>query len=145
MVQLVEVEDEHFTQPQPGPEEDDDDFTDTDSEISVDSNYDPSEETLADRLRALRDMVPAPVRGWTVRKYEAVSSAVRSTLSVAGRGAWAIAVTALLVGVPFGMAYSEEQNLLAMEQEQHMRELGTEVLTAGGNKAGEKAEAKAAL
>ncbi|KAL1844395.1 hypothetical protein VTJ49DRAFT_74 [Mycothermus thermophilus] len=29
MVQLVEVEDEHFQQPQPGPEEDDDDFTDT--------------------------------------------------------------------------------------------------------------------
>ena len=29
MVQLVEVEDEHFQQPQPGPEEDDEDFTDT--------------------------------------------------------------------------------------------------------------------
>jgi hypothetical protein len=29
MVQLVEVEDEHFTQPQPGPEEDDDEYTDT--------------------------------------------------------------------------------------------------------------------
>lgn len=29
MVQLVEVEDEHFKTPQPGPEEDEDDFTDT--------------------------------------------------------------------------------------------------------------------
>jgi import receptor subunit TOM22 len=29
MVQLVEVEDEHFQQPQVGPEEDDEDFTDT--------------------------------------------------------------------------------------------------------------------
>lgn len=29
MVQLVEVEDEHFQQPQPGPEEEEDDFTDT--------------------------------------------------------------------------------------------------------------------
>jgi hypothetical protein len=29
MVQLVEVEDEHFQQVQPGPEEDDADFTDT--------------------------------------------------------------------------------------------------------------------
>jgi hypothetical protein len=29
MVQLVEVEDEHFQHPQVGPEEDDEDFTDT--------------------------------------------------------------------------------------------------------------------
>lgn len=29
MVQLTEVEDEHFQQPQVGPEEDDEDFTDT--------------------------------------------------------------------------------------------------------------------
>ena len=31
MVQLVEVEDEHFQSRQPGPEEEDDDFTDTGS------------------------------------------------------------------------------------------------------------------
>jgi hypothetical protein len=29
MVQLVEVEDEHFQETQPGPEEEEDDFTDT--------------------------------------------------------------------------------------------------------------------
>lgn len=29
MVQLVEVEDEHFQARQPGPDEDEDDFTDT--------------------------------------------------------------------------------------------------------------------
>jgi len=34
MVQLVEVEDEHFQQPQVGPEEDDD-FTDTGKRIST--------------------------------------------------------------------------------------------------------------
>ncbi|KAK4241905.1 mitochondrial import receptor subunit Tom22-domain-containing protein [Achaetomium macrosporum] len=138
MVQLVEVEDEHFQQQQPGPEEDEDDFTDTDSEISVDSNYDPTDETLADRLAALRDMVPATARGWMYHKYERTTSAVKSALSFAGRAAWTISVSALLVGVPFALAYGEDQNFAAMEQEQRMRELGGEVLTAGegGHKAG---------
>ncbi|KAK3302313.1 mitochondrial import receptor subunit Tom22-domain-containing protein [Chaetomium strumarium] len=132
MVQLVEVEDEHFQQQQPGPEEDEEDFTDTDSEISVDSNYDPTDETLADRLAALRDMVPATARGWMYHKYERTTSAIKSTLSFAGRAAWTISVSALLVGVPFALAYGEDQNFAAMEQEQRMRELGGEVLTAAG-------------
>ncbi|KAL2181462.1 mitochondrial import receptor subunit Tom22-domain-containing protein [Thermothelomyces heterothallicus CBS 202.75] len=162
MVQLVEVEDEHFQQPQVGPEEDDDDYTDTDSEISTESNYDPSEETLAERLAALRDIVPATTRGWIHHKYEATASAVRAALSFAGRAAWTVSVSALLVGVPFALAYGEDQNFAAMEQEQRMRELGGEVLTApgtgsaggmtaeeigaalGGTKGG-RAEAKAAL
>jgi import receptor subunit TOM22 len=35
MVQLVEVEDEHFQQPQAGPEEDEEDFTDTGTAGSI--------------------------------------------------------------------------------------------------------------
>ncbi|KAL2024686.1 hypothetical protein VTK56DRAFT_6887 [Thermocarpiscus australiensis] len=131
MVQLVEVEDEHFQQPQPGPEEDDDDFTDTDSEISTESNYDPAEETLTDRLAALREMVPPAARGWIHHKYERTSSAVKAALFFCGRAAWTLSVSALLVGVPFALAYGEDQNYAAMEQEQRMRELGGEVLTAG--------------
>lgn len=138
MVQLVEVEDEHFQNPQPGPEEDDEDFTDTDSEISTESNYDPSEESLADRLAALRDMVPATTRGWIHHKYEATTSAVAAALSFAGRAAWTVSVSALLVGVPFALAYGEDQNFAAMEQEQRMRELGGEVL--GGEKGGMTSE-----
>ncbi|KAK4137196.1 mitochondrial import translocase, subunit Tom22 [Trichocladium antarcticum] len=136
MVQLVEVEDEHFQERQPGPEEDDEDFTDTDSEISSDSRYDPADETLADRLHALRDMVPPTARGWLQHQYDRTTAAVRASLALAGRAAWAVSVTALLVGVPFSLAYGEDQQYAAMEQEQHMRELGGEVL-GGGAAAGE--------
>ncbi|KAL2126838.1 hypothetical protein VTI74DRAFT_146 [Chaetomium olivicolor] len=157
MVQLVEVEDEHFQQPQPGPEEDDEDFTDTDSEISTESNYDPLEESLADRLASLQDIIPASARGWISHKYDVTTSAVKSVLSFAGRAAWTVSVSALLVGVPFALAYGEDQNFAAMEQEQRMRELGGEVLTAGadgkggmsaeeiGQAIGGRAEARAAL
>ncbi|GAB1320328.1 hypothetical protein MFIFM68171_10538 [Madurella fahalii] len=155
MVQLVEVEDEHFQQPQPGPEEEDDDFTDTDSEISTDSNYDPTEDSLAERLQALVDMVPASARGWISHKCERTTSAVKSALFFAGRAAWTVSVSALLVGVPFALAWGEEQSIQAMEQEQRMRELGSEMLTAGeggltseqiaGAIGGAKAEARPAL
>ncbi|KAH6849911.1 mitochondrial import receptor subunit Tom22-domain-containing protein [Chaetomium sp. MPI-CAGE-AT-0009] len=142
MVQLVEVEDEHFQQPQVGPDEDDEDFTDTDSEISTESNYDPSEETLAERLAALRDVVPATARGWIHQQYETTTSAVKTALAFAGRAAWTVSVSALLVGVPFALAYGEDQNFAAMEQEQRMRELGGEVL--GGGAGGVGADGKPA-
>ncbi|KAK4230899.1 mitochondrial import receptor subunit tom22 [Podospora fimiseda] len=143
MVQLTEVEDEHFTHAQVGPE-DDEDFTDTDSEISTESHYDPSEETLADRLYALRDIVPPSTRGWVHDKYERTTSAVKSVVSFCGRAAWTLSVSALLVGVPFALAFGEDQNYAAMEQEQRMRELGGEVLTADGEKSGLSSEEIAA-
>ncbi|KAK0722590.1 mitochondrial outer membrane translocase complex, subunit Tom22 [Lasiosphaeria miniovina] len=129
MVQLTEVEDEHFQQQ--SQQIDDDDFTDTDSEISTDSNYDPFEESLAERLYALRDIVPPTARGWMWNKVQGTTRFVKTTLFFCGRAAWALSVSALLVGVPFALALSEDQNLMAMEQEQRMREMGAEMLTSG--------------
>jgi import receptor subunit TOM22 len=57
---------------------------------------------------------------------------VKSTLFFAGRATWAISVSALLVGVPFALAYGEDQNMMAMEQEERMRQMGGELLTSGG-------------
>ncbi|KAK3357279.1 mitochondrial import receptor subunit tom22 [Lasiosphaeria hispida] len=131
MVQLTEVEDEHFQKQQARlHEEDEDDYSDTDSEISTDSNYNASEETLADRLFALRDIIPPTTRGWVWDKVEGAAGLVKSTLTFAGRATWAVSVSALLVGVPFALAYAEDQSILAMEQEQQMREMGSELLTS---------------
>lgn len=66
------------------------------------------------------------------QQYETTSSAVKTALSFAGRAAWTVSVSALLVGVPFALAFGEDQNFAAMEQEQRMRELGGEVLGGGG-------------
>ncbi|KAB5558461.1 mitochondrial import receptor subunit tom22 [Coniochaeta sp. 2T2.1] len=131
MVQLVEVEDEHFQEAQPGPEEEEDDYSDTDSEISTDSHFDPQSETLAERLSALRDIIPPTTRGWFWHKYQTTSHIVKTTLLFAGRAAWTISVSALLVGIPYALAVADEQTHLAMEQEQRMREMGGNILTDG--------------
>ncbi len=62
---------------------------------------------------------------------------MRTTLSFLGRAAWTISVSALLIGIPFALSWAEEQNFIAIEQEQRMREMGGELLTAG---AGERTE-----
>lgn len=109
-------------------------FTFVDSEISVDSNFDADAETMGDRMYALRDIIPPTTRGWIHNRYQAASRFGKTALLFCGRAAWAVSVTALMIGVPFALAYAEEQNLIAMEQEQRMREMGGELLTAGGEK-----------
>lgn len=131
MVILTEVEDEHFQSNQTGPIEDDDDYSDTDSEISNESEYDPSEETLAERLYALRDIIPPTTRSWISSRATTVSDAAWSVLSFSGKGAWVITTSALFFGVPFALSFAEDQQLTAMEQEYSMRQAGGELLTAG--------------
>ncbi|KAF5024900.1 hypothetical protein F66182_3022 [Fusarium sp. NRRL 66182] len=132
MVTLTEVEDEHFQGAQAGPDvEEEDDYTDTDSEISNESEYDPSDETLAERLYALRDIVPPTTRSWVSGKVNSVTSAAWSVLSFSGKGAWVITTSALFFGVPFALSFAEDQQLTAMEQEYNMRQSGSELLTAG--------------
>ncbi|KAI1306375.1 mitochondrial outer membrane translocase complex, subunit Tom22 [Xylaria venustula] len=155
MVQLQEIVDEHFQEGQAGPEEDDADFTDTDSEISEESEYDPSDETFAERLYALRDIVPPHTRGYISHTVSTASNAVKSVLSFSGKSLWVISSSALLLGIPWALAWAEEQQVLEMEKEMKMREMGGDLLTAGAPQDGSStaqqigaalgAETKAAL
>ncbi|KAH7037877.1 mitochondrial outer membrane translocase complex, subunit Tom22 [Microdochium trichocladiopsis] len=141
MVQLTEVVDEHFQEGQVGPE-DDDDFTDTDSEISHDSDYDPVNESLSERLYALRDMVSPQTRGTISSAVSTTTNAVRSVLSFGGKTLWVVSSSALLLGVPWALAWAEEQQVMEMEKEMRMREMGSELLTAGGQQQGGSATAQ---
>lgn len=102
-----------------------------DSEISNESEYDPIDETLAERLYALRDIIPPTTRGWISGKVNTVSNAAWSALSFSGKSAWVITTSALFFGVPFALSFAEDQQLTAMEQEYNMRQQGNELLTAG--------------
>ncbi|KAL5598677.1 hypothetical protein BROUX41_003410 [Berkeleyomyces rouxiae] len=130
MVQLVEVEDEHFVASQLGPD-DDEDYSDTDSEISTESDFDASAESLSERLWALRDIIPPATRAWWAARASATTETTTALASTAGRGLWALSSTVIFLGVPFALCWMEEQQVLAMEQEFKMREQGDEMLSAG--------------
>ncbi|KAM5378523.1 hypothetical protein ACJZ2D_004477 [Fusarium nematophilum] len=101
------------------------------SEISNESEYDPTEESLAERLYALRDIIPPTTRSWVSSRASAFSSAAWSVLSFSGKASWVITTSALFYGVPFALSFAEDQQLSAMEQEYNMRQTGGELLTAG--------------
>lgn len=105
----------------------------SDSEISNESDFDPTDETLAERLYALRDIIPPTTRGWIASRVEKVSSSAWSALSFTGKGAWVLTTSALFLGVPFALSFSEDQQLAAMEQEFNMRQAGGEMLTGGAD------------
>lgn len=102
-----------------------------DSEISNESDYDPINETLGERLYALRDIIPPTTRGWISSRANSIGNAAWSVLSFSGKGAWVLTTSALFFGVPFALSVVEDQQLAAMEQEYNMRQQGSELLTAG--------------
>lgn len=98
---------------------------------------DDYEETFSDRIAALADIVPP-----TYRKK--ISSAANTTydwtasgLSFSGKALWVISTSALLLGIPWALAFSEEQQMQEMEREMRMQQGANEVLT-GGAQAGEQ-------
>ncbi|TVY25771.1 Mitochondrial import receptor subunit [Lachnellula hyalina] len=146
MVELVEVEDESFENKQAGPEYDDDDYSDTDSEISTDDEDEvPEEETLADRLLALRDIIPPTTRTYISNTVETTTSWVKSGLLLSGKTLWIVSTSALLLGVPYALAFAEEQGVMDYENEQKAREQGASVFNADPAATGQLGQLNAQL
>ncbi|GMF72841.1 unnamed protein product [Aspergillus oryzae] len=136
MVQLQEVEDEHYAQEKPqvtknnvllASDDEDDDYTDTESEISEDSDIELDGETFYERLSALKDMIPPSARRQVNNTVSSITSFTKSSLMFSGRALWVISTSAFLVGIPFALAYAEEEQYVQMEREQGMIKGANEV------------------
>lgn len=100
----------------------------TDSEISTDDEDNlPADESLADRLAALKDMIPPSTRSYIAGAFDSTASWVRYGLSFSGKTIFVVSTSALLLGVPWALAFAEEQQMMEMEKEMKMRESGQEV------------------
>lgn len=53
-------------------------------------------------------------------------------MSFGGKALWVVSTSALLLGVPWALAYAEEQQMIEMEREMKMQQQANEVLTAPG-------------
>jgi mitochondrial import receptor subunit TOM22 len=49
-----------------------------------------------------------------------------------GKALFVLSTSALLLGVPWALAFAEEQQVVEMEKEMRMREMGSEVSFLGG-------------
>ncbi|EPS25832.1 Mitochondrial import receptor subunit tom22 [Penicillium oxalicum] len=151
MVKLTEVEDEHFAEKPSTTKNDallmsdDEDYTDTDSEISNDEeeDFDVEEESLYDRIVALKDIIPPGARRTVSNSVSSITSLTKSSLSFSGKALWVISTSAFLIGVPWALAYAEEEQYIQMEREQGMIKGANEMLAPGSEL--EKQETTASL
>jgi import receptor subunit TOM22 len=80
----------------------------------------PTDETLYERILALQDMIPASTRRSLVSKVNTTSSWLKSGLFMGGKTLWVVSTSALLLGVPWALAYSEEQMIVEQERAEMM-------------------------
>ncbi|KAJ5793876.1 hypothetical protein N7457_000475 [Penicillium paradoxum] len=138
MVKLTEVEDEHFSEKPATTKhdallvsDDEDDYSDTDSEISDDEDLELESESLYERVAALKDMIPPSARRNVSNTVSSITNFTKATLSFGGKTLWIISTSAFLLGVPFALAYAEEEQYIQMEREQGMIKGANEMLTPG--------------
>ena len=62
-------------------------------------------------------MIPASTRRSVSTKVDAATSWAKSGLALGGKTLWVVSTSALLLVVPWALAYQEEQGALEQEQE----------------------------
>ncbi|KAL5119834.1 mitochondrial import receptor subunit Tom22 [Pleosporales sp. CAS-2024a] len=145
MVKLEEVMDEEFVREQDGPHDDDDWDTDSESDTSSIASA-PTDETLYERILALQDMIPASTRRSISSKVNTTSSWLKSGLYMGGKTLWVVSTSALLLGVPWALAYSEEQMIVEQERADMMAQRAqNEFMVPGTPAPGQPQGAKPAL
>lgn len=101
----------------------------TDSSIST-SSLPPQNtlnETLSERILALRDMVPPSTRRRISTTSSRITQAVIRGAFWGGKGIYVLSTGLLMVGIPWALAFVDEQQALEIEQEQKAREAAGEV------------------
>jgi mitochondrial import receptor subunit TOM22 len=85
------------------------------------------DETLYERIAALQDIIPASYRRSVSSKLGTCSSYLKTGLGYGGKTLWVVSTSALLLVVPWALAYQEEQQLAEMDREMQMQQRAGEV------------------
>jgi len=72
-------------------------------------------------------MISPGTRSYITGKLETTKSWVTSSLVFSGKALWIVSTSALFLGVPWALAFAEEQQVIEMEKEMKMREAGEQV------------------
>jgi import receptor subunit TOM22 len=102
-------------------------LTITDSEVSDVEDGEALDESLFDRIAALKDIVPPVYRKNLSSATSTGYSWASKALSLGGKTLWVVSTSALLLGVPWALAFGEEQQVQEMEREMQMQRNANEV------------------
>lgn len=134
MVKLTQVDDETATQFEAtAPAASKQSFSDSesDSESDFEDDLDLENETIYDRIVALKDIIPPNQRSQLCAVVDTVKSAANTTLTRGGALLWGATSSLLLLGVPLSLAILAETQLQEMEKEMSLQKSAQEVLAPG--------------
>ncbi|EMG45693.1 tom22 Mitochondrial import receptor subunit tom22 [Candida maltosa Xu316] len=141
MVKLTQIDDETHQQfdEQPVAKNhiiEDSEQEESDSDIDEDDDdFDFENETLLDRLVALKDIVPPEQREAIAGLSTSITDLVRSGFSNGGKLLWGLTSGSLLLGVPLALAILSETQLQEMERGMSLEKSAQDVLAPGSEAA----------
>ncbi|ORZ22575.1 mitochondrial import receptor subunit Tom22-domain-containing protein [Absidia repens] len=92
--------------------------SDDESEYSDDEDFDDDEdESVLDRLAALKDIIPLKHRNRISNSVDSVTSWGKTGATFVGKSAWVLTTSMLLLVLPLALEIEKEQALVAYEQE----------------------------
>ncbi|PWZ03093.1 mitochondrial import translocase, subunit Tom22 [Testicularia cyperi] len=127
--------------------EDEDDWeedeSDAESEFSDDSDVSErglalKEETVWERLSALRDIIPPSTRRSIASTFNTTTSYAFTGGLLLGKLGWVVTTSALLVGLPFALAVEDESRIVAQEKEMMAQQQGAQHMLAPSGVAGQQ-------
>ena len=72
-------------------------------------------------------MIPPTQRRYLSSTVSTASSWLRSGLQMGGKGLWLVSTSVMLLGVPWALAYADEQQMAEMEKEMQAQRTASEV------------------
>ncbi|KAI9463795.1 mitochondrial import translocase subunit Tom22 [Russula earlei] len=99
---------------------------------SVDSDS-PVDESLLDRLTALKDIVPPTTRHSLISNLSKTASFFYRTTKFAGNVIWVVTTSALLIGLPLALILEDEAKVVAQENEMLAQQHGAQQMVSGNS------------
>lgn len=116
-----------------GSESDNDDNSDYDDDDDEAKDAGLDDESLYDRISALRDIIPPPTRARISSLARTTKQGVSSVALYGGKTLWVITSSLLLLGIPFMMAVEQEAQAQEEEKALQMQAGGNDLLAPGSS------------
>lgn len=145
MVKLTQIDDEtqaQFEQQHEKPatsivesdaEEEED--SESDSDDDEDDDFDFSNETIMDRIVALKDIIAPEQREVLASVSGSITNMITTGLNKTGSFLWVLTSSSLLLGVPLALAILAETQLQEMEKDMSLQQSAQDVLAPGSDAA----------
>lgn len=115
-------------------DEDYEDVSEEDEDDDEDDDFDENE-TILERIAALKDIVPPKQRAQVSNLVSGTYSFIYSSVSKAGNATWILTTSALLLGVPLSLSILAEQQLIELEKEFKLQQGANDILATGDSTA----------